>query len=289
MAEIGDSFLLGSTLGKYTFRYKIGTGATSEIWKCEELGRGPVAAKFISRQRPFFKEIAQYTKGEYEFYKSVNHPSLPKAFDIFENPKGFFMIMELFDGPNLLQAFQVHRVQYQPLIPQYVKKMIEVLDFVHKNKIIHCDIKPENFLVDLKGNLKLIDFSIMKRERFSLFEKFVKQKIEGTPEYMSPEQIKGKAITFLSDYYSLGLVFYFLYTGKRAFEGETTEIILNKNLKNSPIDVIHINPNLCCNLMNSIINQLIEKNAQKRIQSLTELLFLYRKTKLANLLERSKV
>lgn len=283
MADIGDSFLLGSTLGKYTFRYKIGSGATSEIWRCEELGKGPVAAKFISRQRPFYKEIAQYTKGEFEFYKSVSHSCLPKAFDFFENNKGSFMIMELFDGPNMLQAFQVHRAQYQPLIPIYIKKIIDTLDYVHKHKIIHCDIKPENFLVDLKGNLKLIDFSIMKREKFSLLNKILKQKIEGTPEYMSPEQIKGKSISYLSDYYSLGLVFYFLYTGKKAFEGETPEIIINRNLRESPIDAIQINPNICCNLMNSIINQLIQKDAQKRIKTFHELSFLYRKTKLANL------
>jgi serine/threonine-protein kinase len=283
VADTGDSFLLGSTYGKYTFRYKIGTGATSEIWKCEELGRGPVAAKFISRHRPFYKEISNYTKGEYDFYKSISHPCLPQAFDVFENSKGYFMIMELFDGPNLLQAFQVHRKEYQPLIPEYIKKMINVLEFVHKNKIIHCDIKPENFLVDLKGNLRLIDFSIMKREKFSLLGSFIKQKIEGTPEYMSPEQIKGKSITYLSDFYSLGLVFYFLYTGKKAFEGDTPEIILSKNLKNTPVDAIHINPNLCCNLMNSIINQLIEKNPQDRIKSLYELLYLFKKTKLANL------
>lgn len=283
MADIGDSFLLGSTLGKYTFRYKIGTGATSEIWKCEELGKGSVAAKFISRQRPFYKEISQYTKGEYDFYKSVSHPSLPKAYDVFENAKGYFMIMELFDGPNLLQAFQVHRAQYQTYIPVYVKKMIDVLDYVHKQKIIHCDIKPENFLVDLKGNLKLIDFSIMKRERFSLLNKLIKQKVEGTPEYMSPEQIKGKSITYLSDYYSLGLVLYFLITGKKAFEGETPEIIVNKNLKDSPTDPIHLNPNICCNMLNSIIKQLIQKNAQDRIQSLGEVSFLFRKTKIANL------
>lgn len=283
MADIGDSHLLGSTLGKYSFKYKVGTGATSEIWKCEELGRGPVAVKFINRQKPFYKEIAQYTKGEFEFYKNASHISLPKAFDIFENTRGFFMSMELFDGPNLLQAFQVHRAQYQPFIPTYVKKMIEVLDYVHKSKIIHCDIKPENFLVDLNGNLKLIDFSIMKRPKISFFNAIIKQKIEGTPEYMSPEQIKGKFITYQSDYYSLGLVLYFLYTGKKPFEGETAEIILAKNLKEYPVDPVYVNPELCCNLMNSIIKQLISKNPADRIKSLTELAYLYRKTKLANL------
>ncbi len=283
MADTGDSHLLGSTLGKYTFKYKIGTGATSEIWKCEELGRGTVAVKFINRQKPFFKEISQYTKGEFEFYKSASHIGLPKAYDVFENTRGFFMVMELFDGPNLLQAFQVHRSQYQPLIPTFVKKMIEVLDYVHKNKIIHCDIKPENFLVDLNGNLKLIDFSIMKKAKFSLLTSLVKQRIEGTPEYMSPEQIKGKSITYQSDYYSLGLVLYFLYTGKKPFDGDTPEIILAKNLKDSPVDPIYLNPELCCNLMNNIIKQLIAKNTADRIKNLTELSFMYRKTKLANL------
>lgn len=282
MVDSSDSLLLGSTLGKYSFKYRIGNGATSEIWKCEEIGKGPVAAKFISRTRPYYKELVEYTKGEYDFYRSVNHASLPKAYDVFENSRGYFMIMDLIDGLNLLQAFQVNRAQYQPLLPVYVKKIIEVMDYVHKQKVIHCDIKPENFMVDLKGNVWLIDFSLLKKPGFSFSQLFSKPKIEGTPEYMSPEQIRGKSITYLSDFYSLGLVLYFLYTGKKAFEGESPEAILNKNLHDTPIDPYKLNPDICCTLMNSIIKQLIAKKPQERIQSLVEVQFMFRKTRLAS-------
>lgn len=280
MVDSNDSLLLGSTIGKYLFKYQIGKGATAEIWKCEDVNNSLVVAKFVSRGKPYFKELAEYTRKEYEFYKQIEHPSLPKVYEIYENTRGFFMFMEYLNGANLVDAFQQNVAQYSPFLSRYILKMINVLDYIHKLKVIHCDIKPENFVVDLKGNLWLIDFSLMRRDRFSLTNLFVKAKIEGTPEYMSPEQIMGSSITRLSDYYSLGLVFYFLCTGKKAFESSTAEEALKKNLYEEPRELTKISSDLCCPTMGSLIKKLTMKKPQDRIKSLAEVKLMFLKTRL---------
>ncbi|PCJ63296.1 MAG: hypothetical protein COA79_00380 [Planctomycetota bacterium] len=270
--------LHGLRIGKYTFRMKIGEGATSEVWKCEVSGQSPVAVKFVSSQRSKYSEIAKYTKGEYDFYKKHNSPFLLEPFNVHVDNRGYYLFFEYFEGPDLFHAFQHQRELYQPILEVYFNKMVLAMQFVHKHKTVHCDIKPENFLVDLEGNLKIIDFSIMKKvSDFKILNRFFKSKMEGTPEYMSPEQIRKKNISYESDIYSLGLVFYYLVTGKIPFKGNTHQETLHNNLWNELVEPIKVKRNNCCPVLNSLIKNMIMKDPKKRINNITEILLILRK------------
>jgi serine/threonine protein kinase len=151
---------------------------------------------------------------------------------------------------------------------------------MHSQGYVHCDIKPDNFLVSRDGDVKLIDFTISQRVKTG-FAKWFGGKpkvIAGTKSYMSPEQIRGKALDARSDIYSFGCVLYELVTGKPPFTGSSPSDLLNKHLSAPIPSPLVINDNVTAEYT-AVIRSAMAKNPDERPSSMWELLKTLRKTK----------
>jgi serine/threonine-protein kinase len=143
------------------------------------------------------------------------------------------------------------------------------LEYIHSHGVVHRDLKPENIMVDSNDNIKLIDFGIAanvgsRRLTFANFSQTM-----GTPDYISPEQVKGKRGDARSDIYALGVMLYEMLTGKVPFTGANAFIIMNDRLLNNPVPPRELDPSISPQLQ-EIIYRALEREPAKRYPSARE-------------------
>ncbi len=143
------------------------------------------------------------------------------------------------------------------------------LDYIHSQGVVHRDLKPENIMVDAEDRIKLIDFGIAANagSRRLTFAKLTEAM--GTPDYISPEQVKGKRGDARSDIYTLGIMFYEMLTGKVPFTGPNPFVTMNERLINHPIPPREVNPEITPELQ-EIIYRALERDPKKRYASARE-------------------
>jgi eukaryotic-like serine/threonine-protein kinase len=155
-----------------------------------------------------------------------------------------YMVMEWVEG-RLLRKI----LSEQPKLPperaiRITLRILDALDYIHSRGVVHRDLKPENVMVDEHDNIKLIDFGIAGNagSRRLTFAKF--SPTMGTPDYVSPEQVKGQRGDARSDLYALGVMFYEMLTGKVPFSGANPFLIMNDRLLNNPVPPREIDPTI---------------------------------------------
>lgn len=155
---------------------------------------------------------------EAEIGQALDHPSIMKVFTDGEHSK-IYMVMEWVDGRLLRQILGEKRKLPPERAVRITLGVLEALSYIHSHGIIHRDLKPENIMVDENDHIKLIDFGIAGKEgaRRLTFAKL--SQVMGTPEYISPEQVKGKRGDQRSDLYAMGVMLYEMLTGKAPFQG----------------------------------------------------------------------
>ena len=164
------------------------------------------------------------------------------------------------------------------MLTSMVEQIVESLYYFHSKGYVHCDIKPDNILVNRDGTIKLIDFTIAKKVKTGIGKLFGGgSKVEGTRSYMSPEQIRGHSLDSRSDIYSLGCLLYELLTGKAPFTGNTPNDLLSKHLSATPPSVLVVNDNVTPEF-NNLIKKLMAKKPEDRPQSMWDVLKTVRAT-----------
>ncbi len=199
----------------------------------------------------------------------LNHPAIVTIHDVGEDEASglVFIAMEMIHGRNLSQLLK-EGVRFRPSeVARIVAEVAVALDYAHGMGVVHRDIKPANILITDKGTVKIADFGVARLESSNLT---VEGQFIGTPNYMSPEQITGKAVDGRSDIFSLGVVLFELLTGKKPFAGKTmAEVTLNIVQKPCPIPST-VRPGLPA-AFNPIVLKCLEKEREKRFQSGNEL------------------
>jgi serine/threonine protein kinase len=170
---------------------------------------------------------------EADIGQKLDHPMVMHVFDD-ESRSRIYMVMEWCDGRLLRQILSQGRLTHERAI-RIAANILEGLEYIHSNGVIHRDLKPENIMVDENDQVKLIDFGIAgdsaaKRLTFTNITAAL-----GTPDYISPEQVKGKRGDRRSDIYSLGVMLYEMLTGTTPFHGPSPLAVMNDRLINSPI------------------------------------------------------
>lgn len=210
-----ERFPAGATLvGRYRIVAALGKGGMGEVYRADDLTLGqPVALKFLpphlskdpDRLARFRKEVASARR--------VSHPNVCRVYDIVEHDGQSFLAMEFVDGEDLASVLRrMGRVPEEKGV-EVARQLCSALAAVHEQGLLHRDLKPANVMLDGRGKVRLTDFGLAAAAQ----DLSATEVRSGTPLYQAPEQLAGREVTERSDLYSLGLVLYELFTGKRPF------------------------------------------------------------------------
>jgi serine/threonine protein kinase len=205
---------------------------------------------------------------EEEIGKVLDHPGVMKVFEN-EDRSQVYIVMEWVDG-RLLRQILTEQKKFPPeRAVKIVLGICDALGYIHSHGIVHRDLKPENIMVDAEDRIKLIDFGIAGQTgaRRLTFAKL--SQVMGTPDYISPEQVKGKRGDARSDIYALGVMLYEMLTGKAAFHGPNPFAIMNDRLLNNPVPPREIDPAISPQLQ-EIIYRALERDPKNRYANARE-------------------
>lgn len=205
---------------------------------------------------------------EEEIGKSLDHPGVMKVFDS-EDRSQIYMVMEWVDGKLLRQILGPGPKLPAERAIKITLSIADALSYIHTHGVVHRDLKPENIMVGDDDSVKLIDFGIAGKEgsRRLTFAKL--SQVMGTPEYISPEQVKGKRGDGRSDIYALGVMLYEMLTGKAPFQGPNQFAIMNDRLMNNPIPPREHDPSISPQLQ-EIIYRALERDPKNRYATAAE-------------------
>ncbi len=212
-------FLPGTVLaGRYRVVGLLGRGGMGEVYRADDLKLGQsVALKFLPPGTGSDAEWLERFLGEVRVALKITHPNVCRVYDIGEVDGAHYLSMEYIDGEDLSSLLRrIGRLPEDKAV-QIARQLCAGLTAAHEQGILHRDLKPANVMLDGRGDVKITDFGLA-----GLAEGFSGIEIRaGTPAYMAPEQLSGKEVTARSDIYALGLVLYQLFTGKKAFAGNS--------------------------------------------------------------------
>lgn len=204
-------------------RYKvirpIGYGGMAEVFLAhDELLDRNVAVKMLRDQFLEDKELLEQFRREAKSAARLVHPYIINIYDVISEGSNQYIVMEYVDGVTLKEYMQEHKLSLNAVLEIGVR-LADALQHAHSHNIIHCDIKPQNILIDKNMNPKIADFGIAKMvtNQTMVYSKAVM----GSVHYISPEQACGGKITASSDVYSLGIVLFEMITGQVPYVGNT--------------------------------------------------------------------
>ncbi len=227
------------------------------------------------------REESGYLRHEFQVGCKLDHPRVIRMVQYGTDHGDFYLAMELFAAPNIKQHIHQGVDQIAPIVNKVIQQAAEGLAYFHAQGWVHRDIKPDNFLMDPSGEVKLIDFALARRQASGLARLFGGRsgKIQGTRSYMSPEQIRGKALDQRADIYSFGCMLHELVGGKVPFTGNSTNDLLMKHLRSAPPPLQASNRNVTDDFAN-LVKRLIAKDPKARPATLDEFLTEFRGLKI---------
>ena len=259
-------------LGPYRLNRMLHQGNSSQIWEAME-GASRVAVKFLRTDfRENKAELALF-KNEFEIGEQMSHPNIVKMLKLDMDSKIPYFSMELFSTVSLKQALRQGTESIAFMLDKIIVRATEGLSYMHSKNFVHCDVKPDNFLVNKDGDVRLVDFAIsqkMKTGLAKLFSGKVKN-VQGTMSYMSPEQIRGQTLDQRADIYSFGCTLFELVTGKPPYTGSSPNDLLNKHLSAAIPSPLVANDNVTPEFTN-LLKSLMAKKPEDRPPSMWEVL-----------------
>jgi len=256
---------------RYEIIKKIGDGGMAFVYKAKDILLNRIVA--VKVLRPEFVDDDEFLgkfKREAEAVASLSHPNIVNVYDVGEEGKVHYIVMEYIDGQNLKEIIKNEGTLDEYTALDITKQIAKALSAAHKKGIIHRDIKPHNILISNEGRVvKVADFGIAKAVSNSTMTNI--GSIIGSVHYFSPEQAKGKFISNNADLYSLGIVLYEMIIGKVPFRGDSPISIALQHIN----DEIEFTSEEQVNIPQSvrtIIKKLTEKSSVDRYQSAEEVI-----------------
>jgi len=253
------------TVGRYEISRQLGKGGSGVVY----LGVDPhikrnVAIKMskltTDREREHFFVEAQ-SAGR------LNHPNIVSIYDAGLYKDYCYIAMEYIEGETLEKYCSKESLLPLNTVIEIIINVCNALDYAHKQKVIHRDIKPTNILLDSSLSPKIADFSIAQ-----ITETTVEMGIFGTPSYMSPEQLKDSQASNISDIFSLGCVLYEMLAGVKAFSGDNHFSIMYKIGNENPLSLLSIRRDIP-KILDEITQKALAKNPDERYQTCLDLAY----------------
>lgn len=251
----------------FELKEKIGEGGMGVVYKARYVKDDRLFAVKLIPADINNKTLLARFELEIATLKELRHPNIVRSFGGVCEDKRRFYAMELVEGGTLWDKIQSHGHLPWTKVIEWGRQMCAALAYAHEKKIIHRDVKPNNFLLTKAGQVKLSDFglvSVMSEAKLTADGRTL-----GTVQYMSPEQIRGKpALTHRSDIYSLGCVFYEMLTGHPPFQGDNPAPILHAHLKDVAASISSINSD-CPAGLEQLVFEMLAKDPEDRPENAT--------------------
>lgn len=262
-----------SQLGRYEVLGELGQGAMGIVYNAKDpLIDRVVAIKTINLG------LALDEKEEYEgrFYQEakaagrLSHPNIVTIYDVGKSGDVAYIAMEFLQGRELRDIMNDHGLLPVGQALDIAYQVAQGLAYAHEHGIVHRDIKPANIMVVRDGHVKITDFGIARMASSAVHTQT--GMVLGSPKYMSPEQVMGKAIDHRSDIFSLGVMLYEMLTGQAPFTGENVNAIMYQTLNSVPVPPGMLNHDVP-EMLNFIVAKALAKKVEDRYQNAKDMAF----------------
>jgi serine/threonine protein kinase len=260
--------------GRYEIVGELGRGAMGVVYKAMDpvIGR-TVAVKTIrlseegtGLSRP---ELLTRFQTEARAAGLLTHPNIVVVFDAGEEDGLYYITMELVEGKSLQALLDGGHAFPLPRTLRIMEQTCSALQFAHERNVIHRDIKPANLMLTADDTVKVTDFGTAKILQFGTVQQTAH--VMGTPSYMSPEQVKGRAVDGRSDIFSLGVMLYEMVTGEKPFPGQNITTVIYKIVNEDPVPPRQIDPSIHPGI-SAVIMKALVKEPDQRYQNCREML-----------------
>ena len=258
-------------LGRYTLVRRLGAGGMGEVFLARATGAAGFETKVcIKRLVPHLAHEADFIErfiGEGKLLSNLRHPGIAQILDLGEVDGAFFLAMEYVDGFDLrtmmMRARSGELVPEPAILAWIICRVLEALDYAHRQGIVHRDVSPSNVMIGRSGDVKLVDFGLALASVAA--RTATPGRVLGKIGYTSPEQAAGETVDARSDLFSTGVMAWELFTGRRPFHGATDVETLERLRVETParLDTLvdGLAPGLC-----SAVQQMLEKEPERRFQ-----------------------
>ena len=252
-------------IGRYNIIAELGKGAMGVVYKATDPNIGRIVAVKTTRLDTHglaADDLLRRFQNEARSAGTLSHPNIVTIYDAGEENGVFYIAMEYLEGETLDALLSRHRSLPVEKVIEIVRQVCAGLDYAHSHGVIHRDIKPANIMLASGGAVKVMDFGIAKAGGTMT----ATGTVLGTPNYMSPEQVKGKHIDGRSDLFSIGVLLYEMLTGEKPFDGQNITTIIYKIVSEDPIPPreldVTIHPGL-----SSVVTKALAKALDERYQT----------------------
>jgi serine/threonine-protein kinase len=257
-----DSIEAGSQIDHYRIEEPVARSGMASIFRATDLrDNRQVALKIPHPDMEADPILFDRFQREAGIGEKLNHSGVMRVYGD-EKRSRIYMVMEWCEGRLLRQIMDQGRMPQDRAI-RIAIEVLDALEYIHSNGVVHRDLKPENIMVDTHGNIKLIDFGIAgdaaaRRLTYANFTATL-----GTPNYISPEQVKGKRGDGRSDIYSMGVILYEMLAGRPPFSGPSPMAAMNDRLLNHPLPPRVADPSISPELQ-EVLYRALERDPQNR-------------------------
>lgn len=264
----------GQRFAGYVLEDLIGRGGMSEVFKARNAKGQLVAIKILQQSDPYL--VNKFVQEGNKIGPLLrNHPNIIFVHEFGRSEDGrLYIVMEYVEAPSLRRL--TRQVLGEPQVVAIMGQVCSALAFAHRHNVVHRDIKPENILVTADGRVKVLDFGIAKLTSAATV---TRDKIVGTPEYISPEQARGEPVCPASDVYALGIVLYELLTGSVPFRRppgadpyRAAMEVIRQHLKERPEPLRKRNPEIqVSKRLEQVTMRALKKEIRDRFDSAQEM------------------
>jgi len=255
--------------GRYLVLEKLGEGGMGSVYRVldKEID-SKVALKLILSDTAFDNRTIEHFRNELKTARSIIHKNVCRMFDLNKFQDQYYITMEYVPGQDLKNMLKMTQKLSIEKAVEISVQICDGLQEAHQLGVVHRDLKPSNIMIDKEGKVRILDFGLARSLKEGI--QTVSDKMVGTPNFMSPEQIDGKGIDQRSDIYSLGTILFQMLTGELPFSDDSLQQVILKQKYKNPPNPKKLNPQIP-DVLCRIILKCLNKNKERRFSNVREL------------------